>query len=64
MARDGEMARLPRRVREELNRQLRDGDDGRKLVVWLNSLPETQAVLAEGFGGVPISSHNLSHDYD
>jgi hypothetical protein len=58
--RNGKIARLPRAVRERLNRRLRDGEEGKKLVVWLNELPEVKAVLAAEFGGKPIREQNLS----
>jgi hypothetical protein len=47
-------------VREELNRRLRDGEQGKQLVAWLNSLPETQSMLGQEFSGRPISEQNLS----
>lgn len=60
MTRNGKIARLPHRIREELNRQLQDGALGTKLVDWLNSLPEVHQTLAAEFGGRPISEQNLS----
>jgi hypothetical protein len=60
MTRNGKIARLSRNVREELNRRLRDGEQGKRLVEWLNALPKVQEVLAEEFGGRPISEQNLS----
>jgi hypothetical protein len=60
MARNGKIARLPHAVREELNRRLRDGERGGRLIEWLNSLPEVQAVLAAQFKGEPIHEDNLS----
>jgi hypothetical protein len=56
----GKIGRLPRAVREELNRRLHNGGNGRRLVEWLNSLPEVQAVMAAEFGGKPIREQNLS----
>ena len=47
MTATGKIARLPQEIRDELNRRLRDGERGRRLVDWLNSLPETQRMLAE-----------------
>jgi hypothetical protein len=46
MTRTGKIARLPREIRDQLNRRLSDGEPGSQLVIWLNSLPESQAVLA------------------
>jgi hypothetical protein len=60
MTRNGKIARLPWSIRDILNRRLRDGEPGKSLVEWLNSLPEVQEVLAEEFGGRPINEQNLS----
>ncbi len=60
MTRLGKIARLPRKVRDELNVRLQDGEVGRSLVEWLNGLPAARAVLKEKFGGRPISEQNLS----
>lgn len=60
ITRNGKIARLPRAVREQLNRRLRDGEEGKKLVAWLNGLPEVKAVIAVEFGGKPIREQNLS----
>lgn len=60
MTRLGKIARLPRAVREELNRRLADGEMGKRLVEWLNALPEVQAVLGVQFGGRALTEQNLS----
>jgi len=60
MTRNGKIARLPRDVREQLNRRLQNGEPGTKLVDWLNSIPEAQAVLAAEFEGRAVSEQNLS----
>jgi hypothetical protein len=60
MTRTGKIARLPREIREQLNRRLDDGETGKTLVGWLNSLPEVQAVLKTEFDERPISKQNLS----
>jgi len=39
----GKIGRLPRQVREELNRRLLEGEPGITLVDWLNGLPAVQA---------------------
>ena len=49
--RRGKIARLPLAVREELNSRLRNGEPGKDLVLWLNSLPAVQEVLAAQFQG-------------
>lgn len=60
MTRTGKIARLPRTVRDELNRRLHEGEPGTRLVTWLNDQEAVQAVLKEAFGGRPISEQNLS----
>ena len=60
MSRHGKIARLPRGIREELNRRLHAGQEGDPLLAWLNPLPEVQTLLKEEFAGVPISKQNLS----
>ena len=60
VTRNGKIARLPRAVRQELNRRLDEGEQGKKLVVWLNALPEVQAIVAAEFGGKAIREQNLS----
>lgn len=60
MTRTGKIARLPRDIRNQLNRRLQDGEPGNRLVEWLNSLPEVRQVLAEDFGGREINEQNFS----
>ena len=60
MTRKGKIARLPWIVREEVNRHLKNGAPSQKILDWLNSLPEVQAILARDFGGQPINNQNLS----
>jgi hypothetical protein len=60
MTRTGKIARLPCEVREQLNRQLQNGEQGRRLVEWLNALPEVQAVVAVEFAGRAIREQNIS----
>lgn len=60
MTRTGKIARLPRDLRHQLNRRLQDGESGRRLLEWLNSLPATREILAADFGGREISVQNLS----
>jgi len=57
----GKIARLPREIREQVNRRLADGEPGRNLAKWLNELPAVQAVLAAQFGGQPITETNLTN---
>ena len=60
MTRTGKIARLPRSLRHELNRRLRNGEQGKRLLTWLNAVPEALAVLQAEFGGRAISEQNLS----
>ena len=55
---NGKIGRLPRNIREELNRRLDDGEPGGKILKWLNARPE---VPAAGFGGRGINAQNLSN---
>jgi hypothetical protein len=61
MTRNGKIARLPQPVREQINRRLQDGSEGKQIVEWLNALPEARAVLEAEFEGQPINENNLSN---
>src|SRR5436305_4811887 len=56
----GKIARLPKEIRDELNGRLESGEPGKQLVEWLNELPKVKKVLAEQFGGSPVTEQNLS----
>src|SRR5580704_507638 len=58
--RTGKIARLPRMIRNELNQRLDNGEEGKKLVRWLNRMPEVRQVMAECFEGKPVTEQNLS----
>ena len=58
--RNGKIARLPKAIREQLNRRLDDNEQGKLLVEWINSLPEAQAVFKSEFNGCPLNEQNLS----
>jgi hypothetical protein len=60
MTRTGKIARLPKIIRDQLNQRLDDGEQGARLVTWLNSLPEVQAILTRDFEGKAVSEQNLS----
>jgi hypothetical protein len=60
MSRVGKIARLPYVIRDILNERLRNGEQGTKVVKWLNRLPEVKEVLAGEFGGRPINEQNLT----
>jgi len=59
MVRKGKIARLPREMRDELNRRLSESEDGGALLRWLNDLPAVQAILAKEFGGAAVTKQNL-----
>jgi hypothetical protein len=60
MTRNGKIARLPRSIRDELNRRLDDGEQGTVLVEWLNAHPEVKKVLGKFFENRPITECNLT----
>ena len=60
MTRNGKIARLPKAIRDQLNRRLEDGQPGVRVVEWLNTLPEVHTVLTEQFDGRAINEVNLS----
>lgn len=59
-AHTGKIARLPRAVRDELNRRLDDGEKGEALLEWLNDQPATREAVTARFGGHPVTKQNLS----
>ncbi len=60
MTRTGKIARLPRALREELNRRLQNGATGRAAVEWLNERPDVREVMAQHFGGNPVNEQNVT----
>ena len=60
MTRSSKISRLPRQLRDQLNQRLDNGEQNKRLLQWLNSLPEVQALLAAEFEAQPISPQNLS----
>jgi hypothetical protein len=56
----GKIARLPREIREQLNRRLGDAEPGARLLKWLNGLPEVRRVLDDEFAGHAVNAQNLS----
>jgi hypothetical protein len=56
----GKIGRLPYEIRCQLGCGIHEGIPGVRLVGWLNSLPEVQAILESNFGGRPINEQNLS----
>ena len=61
MTRKGKIARLPQSIREQINRRLQNGEEGKHIAEWLNALPEVIAVLAAEFDGQRINDMNLSN---
>jgi hypothetical protein len=61
MTRKGKIARLPHPIREQINQRLQNGEEGRQIADWLNTLPEVQAVMAADFESQPVNEPNLSH---
>ena len=57
----GKISRLPREIREQVNKKLDAGEPGNRLVNWLNELPAVRALLAGEFGGAAINEQNLSN---
>lgn len=60
MTRTGKIARLPRHIRDELNRRLDEGEEGVQLVGWLNGLPDVQRFIEKHCPGRPITDGNVS----
>jgi hypothetical protein len=58
--RNGKIARLPYKIREQLNHRLQDGELGTQLADWLNGLPAVRKILKDQFGGRPVNGQNLS----
>ncbi|MCX6953518.1 MAG: hypothetical protein NTV51_15315 [Verrucomicrobia bacterium] len=56
----GKIARLPRALRDHLNRRLQEGDPGPRLLAWLNGRDDVQRILQAEFDGRPINAQNLS----
>lgn len=59
-ARTGKIARLPFAIRDEVNTRLLDGQTGKKILPWLNALPEVKKILCEDFEGLAVNDQNLS----
>src|ERR1700730_1045193 len=56
----GKIARLAKKLREELGRRVEDGEPGPSLLQWLNGRRDVKAVLRAQFGGRPVNKQNLS----
>jgi hypothetical protein len=65
MTRNGKIARLPWKIREEVNHRLRDNVSGGAICKWLNGLPAAKTVCEEfarrrGCAESPITPNQLS----
>jgi hypothetical protein len=60
MSRVGKIARLPREIREELNRRMDDGEPGSVVLPWLEGSPAVKQVMARHFGAAAVTKQNLS----
>lgn len=56
----GKIGRLPKALREHVNRRMENGQKEISIAAWLNGLPEVQTMLAAEFKSKPISQQNLS----
>jgi len=56
----GKIGRLPAELREQVNRRLENGEEGKSILLWLNALPEVKAVLTAEFQATPVSPANLT----
>lgn len=60
-SRRGKVARLPRKIRDEVCERLADGQDAAEILAWVNGLPAVKTLLKAKFKGEPISDANLSN---
>jgi len=56
----GKIGSLPAHLREEVNRRLHDGQNGREICDWLNAHPRVLEILDERWNEQPVSPQNLS----
>jgi hypothetical protein len=61
MTRRGKIARLPQPIREQINQRLQNGEEGKQIAEWLNTLPEVRSLMAAEFEGEPVNEVNLSN---
>ena len=59
-ARKGKIARLPHKIRHEINQMLRDGAAGPDIIKWLKDIPEVKSVMKKYFKGKSVNAQNLS----
>lgn len=58
--RNGKIARIPWKIREELNRRLQNAELAAPILEWLNSLPDVQQILSTLFDGKRVTRQNLT----
>jgi len=61
MTRQGKIARLPHPIPEQINQRLQNGEEGKQIAEWFNTLPEVTSLMAGEFDGQPINENNLSN---
>jgi hypothetical protein len=54
------ISHLPRKIREQLNTRLDDGQDATQILPWLNRLPVVKQILAGQFDSASITKQNLN----
>jgi len=60
MTRRGKIARLPHPIRDQINQRLQNGEEGKHIAEWINTLPEVRSLMAAEFDSQPVSEANLS----
>src|SRR5665213_709443 len=61
MTRRGKIARLPIKIRDQINTRLENGEEGIHILEWLNKLAETTELMKSEFDGLPINETNMSN---
>ncbi len=56
MTRNGQIARLPLAIRQQLNQRLQNGGPAHDLLFWLNQFPEVQAKRNRSASVKPLAS--------
>ncbi len=59
MTRTGKIARLPKDIRDIVNRRLDNGHEAGEITEWLNEQPAVKAVLEKKFEGEPIQPSSI-----
>src|SRR2546421_6999772 len=56
----GKISRLSPQTREQLNLRIENDQPAKLILHWLNTLPETQSIIAAEFEGRSVTKQNLS----